>query len=305
MMKTKFLAALSVLALFGLIFFSNCSKDFSPIGPDNNLPKVEVGMPHKIVDEGSYPDWSPDDKWIAYTGWSNGDQNICIIPDTGGTPIQLSNNPVWENHPSWSPDGSAIAFSAPIGTEGNYKIFSIPATGGPITKLTPDSLWVQGCDWSPDGTNIVFDAGMPPDWYHDIWLVRLSDGKITQITNDSTYNGWPKYSPDGLRIAFESFKGTSDSILFQIWTVASDGSDPQQITIEGGEYPCWSPDGKWIAFSCGNDICIIPSEGGEPTRITNSKQFQAFSGPAWSSDGKRIAYCGGGGLWVIPINIRE
>ena len=306
MKKTKFFKVISIWGLFWLFFFSSCSKDFSPISPGNNSPRVEVGTPVKIVDKGLQPDWSPDGKWIAYTGWSNNAENIFIIPDTGGVPIQLTSGPKWKNYPSWSPDGRTIAFSSNMGEEGNYKIFSIPAEGGPITKkITPDSLWVQGCDWSPDGTTIVFDAGIAPDWYHDIWSVRLSDGKITRITNDSTYNGWPKYSPDGSRIAFESAMGCDDSGLLQIWTVASDGSDPKQITTEGGEWPCWSPDGKWIAYRRGNDICIIPSQGGEPVEIVTGGK--CYSCPAWSPDGKKIAYHGGdhASIWVVPVNIRE
>jgi len=301
----------------------SCSRDFSPITrnnnspPDENKPSIIVGEPVKIVERGNSPQWSRDGKRIAYVGYSNGSDNIFITSDTGGVAFQVtqfdSTWPIWT--PCWSPDDKTIAFTAIIkNAPGNGKVFSMPVTGGPVMQLTPDSLTVQGCDWSPNGTHIVFDAASTRNLSIRLWTVCFSDRTVSQLSMDWGYSGWPKFSPDGSRVAFESVKGANSTreIWYQIWTVSIDGTDPQQITTEGGEDPYWSPDGKWITFTLrrpGNrDIYVIPATGGETTRITFSENNEVR--PAWSPDGKKIAYDtnvipGELGIWIVTIDIKK
>ncbi|MCX6262111.1 MAG: hypothetical protein NTY95_15000, partial [Bacteroidia bacterium] len=71
---------------------------------------------------------------------------------------------------------------------------------------------------------------------------------------------------------------SADHIAFiyaeDLWVSGTDGSEPRRITVDEGieSNPCFSPDGKLIAFSAqydGNtDVFIIPVEGGVPTRLT-------------------------------------
>lgn len=76
----------------------------------------------------------------------------------------------------------------------------------------------------------------------------------------------PALSPDGQRIAF---RYRSD-----IWIVSVDGGTAQRVTdhVEMEEYPVWSPDGKWVAFTSnrnGNsDVFAIPADGGMTRQIT-------------------------------------
>ena len=300
------------LLLFFVLSGVNCVRNKNPLslGKNNDAPlqlKVEVGTPIQLTKHGAAPDWSPDGKGLVYDA---GD--IFVIPDTGGTPVQLThdyncNQGKMNNYPSWSPDGTTIAFNSNQGDAGNFKVFTVPASGGASTQLTPDSLFVAGCDWSPDGKQIVFYA---QSWGYDLWTVSFPDGRLTRLpTGGKYYLGYPKYSPNGSRIAVEGGFGTSQ----QIWTIASDGTDPIQITQGEGDWPCWSPDGKWIAFCSdrsGNyDIYIIPSTGGEAIRITSSPEQEVR--PAWSPDGKKVAFdtnvspSNKLGIWVVSISIQE
>ena len=313
-MKKKILFVF--LILLYVFVAINCEQKKNPTEPDNNTPEVE---PVKIVEEGDSPAWSPDGKQIAYIAYVNGSHNLFLTSDTGGVSTQLTDmNSSCTWTPSWSPDGSKIAFTAIIrDTPGVAKVYYVSANGGEIIQLTPDSLTVQGCDWSPDGTHIVFDApaGSGLSRGISLWTYRISDGKITLLTPGSIYDGWPKYSPDGARIAYESMRVSSGPI--QIWTVAADGSNPKQITEKEGGYPCWSSDGKWIAYIVdqsedinvwNNDLWIVPSNGGEAVQLTKSSLQERR--PAWSPDGKKIAFdsnVGGSerGIWVLPVSVPE
>jgi len=92
-----------------------------------------------------------------------------------------------------------------------------------------------------------------------------------------------------------------------IWMTNDDGSNPVQLTdhIARDEYPRFSPDGEWIAFSSnrmGNyDIWVMPVTGGEPRQLTfhTSNDNMLF----WTPDDKRIIFSTSRGamMWGSPL----
>jgi Tol biopolymer transport system component len=83
----------------------------------------------------------------------------------------------------------------------------------------------------------------------------------------------------------------------QIFTADVESGDFKQLTEDGGKQPCFSPDGKKIAFvkpkpqkkaSSKSDIWVIPATGGEPIQVSNLPG--RATGPVWPPDGKRIAF---------------
>src|SRR5262249_25374178 len=113
------------------------------------------------------------------------------------------------------------------------------------------------------------------------------------------------YSPDGAAIAFHSTReGSSD-----IWTVASDGSNPKRLTYTNARTtatPRWSPDGKWIAFESNQsgqtEVYLISASGGPMRRLTENPPIDAI--PSWSRDGESIYFCsnrtGRFEIWKVP-----
>jgi TolB protein len=75
-----------------------------------------------------------------------------------------------------------------------------------------------------------------------------------------------------------------------IFTMKPDGSNKARLT--GGDAPCWSPDGKKIAFSAkknGNiDVYYMNADGSDITRLTTNPAYDG--GPSWSPDGSMIAF---------------
>ena len=103
--------------------------------------------------------------------------------------------------------------------------------------------------------------------------------------------------------------------LGDIWIANENGADVRRLTVNRArdQYPRFSPDGQWIAFSSnrdGNyDVFVIPSSGGEPRQLTFHSANDDVVG--WSPDGKRIVFSSTRGngafptvatLWEVPID---
>src|SRR5271166_400949 len=96
----------------------------------------------------------------------------------------------------------------------------------------------------------------------------------------------PDISPDGKLVAF--------SYLGDIWTVETIGGVARPVTMHEAHdiNPCFSPDGRWIAFSSNRhgsyDVFVVASPGGRPRLLTlDSAQDMALG---WSPDGKSVIF---------------
>ncbi|RPJ83479.1 MAG: protease, partial [Acidobacteria bacterium] len=99
---------------------------------------------------------------------------------------------------------------------------------------------------------------------------------------------------------------SGDSIAFtyagNIWLVPKAGGLARRLTSFAGQTtsPHFSPCGKWIAVSgeyAGNsDVYVIPSEGGEPLRLTWHPGADQVQG--WTPDGKRVVFASGRASWA-------
>lgn len=159
-----------------------------------------------------FPDWSPDGDTIAYASYRGTNyvpgclgSSICptdlyVIDVTGGTPSLLVAGDVSETTPSWSPDGSSIAF-AEIGEDGVGAIVTTRADGSGRVELAPTGA-VSFPSWSPDGTQILFLKMQ--DGTNHLWTVNPDGSGHHDLadTRTDTNFGRPLWSPEGDYIAF-------------------------------------------------------------------------------------------------------
>jgi len=80
--------------------------------------------------------------------------DLWTVPRTGGKATRLTIGIGIETSPVFSPDGSAIAFTADY--DGNTDVFTIPSTGGVPYRVTYHPAVDQVVGWSPDGSDILF-----------------------------------------------------------------------------------------------------------------------------------------------------
>jgi Tol biopolymer transport system component len=97
-----------------------------------------------------------------------------------------------------------------------------------------------------------------------------------------------------------------------IWTVPLDGGPPTRLTSDKSSelYPCWSPDGQWVAFTDWHAksedegfgaIYMVPAAGGVVRQITSEADSVGVGAIAFSPDGERIAFFSGGAIKTIPV----
>src|SRR5260221_488007 len=104
--------------------------------------------------------------------------------------------------------------------------------------------------------------------------------------------GDPQLSPDSKWVAFTvgTVNKDANKVVNQIYVVGVDGSKQRQITngASSSAGPRWSPDGKRIAFTTGNQLWTMKPDGDDKEQVT--KISTGAGGPVWSADGKWIAF---------------
>ncbi len=132
----------------------------------------------------------------------------------------------------------------------------LPLTPAHQLKFTTDEGTWLSLDLSPDGNTIVFEM------LGDLYTLPISGGKATRITSGQAYDAMPHYSPDGKEVVFVSDRSGSDNV----WLANADGTNPRQITRDNAnthfQSPTFTPDGKYIIVSQGNDLQMYFAHGG-------------------------------------------
>ena len=229
------------------------------------------------------PAWSPNGARIAFASdragnhldiWTmnadgTGLANLTPLPDStesGEAGIE----------PSWSPDGSRIAYSY----QGDVWVMN--SDGSSKTNLTHDPALSAAGNmpaWSPDGSKIAYVRGA------DVWPMN-SDGSgeapLTTTTGAGGVEKYPDWSPDGTRLTYERSGN--------IWRMRANGTQQKAVTAgfgECGTRPAWSAVGTRIVFSSqcfaapnGPDIFTVRPDGTAVTRLATAVPGHDLD-PAW------------------------
>jgi hypothetical protein len=219
---------------------------------------------------------------------ANGD-----IAYVNGTSIFLASAPssafVSGVDPSWSPDGTQLAFAADSSGTGQIKVCTVVTcgTGTPVGSATGTQP-----AWAPDASKIAYASG------GSIHIVTYPAGADSPPLATGTDPSW---NPDGTKLTY-----TSGGSVVTCTASSASACTSSLNTVATGSQPAWSPDGEWIVYQNGGSIFITAADGGGPT----SAAIGTGTAPNWSPDGDKLVFVdatgtieiteGSGTSWAIP-----
>jgi tricorn protease len=273
--------------------------------------------------------FSPDGKWIAFTGQYDGDEQVYVIPAEGGEPRQLTFYPArgplaprwgYDNQVyGWTPDGKAVVFRAARDAGGaiRSRLYTVPFEGGlPVVLPMPDS---GAGSFSPDGKRIAYSPlfrdfrtwkRYEGGWAQDLYIFDLATNAVEQITNHPRTDRDPMWIGDKIYFASDR-DGTLNLYVYDIktkkttqltrskkWDVRWPSGDQQgQIVYEfNGElqiYDARSGQDRKIAVN-------VPDDGLQrrPAQVAAANLIENFE---LSPKGERALFVARGDVFTAPI----
>jgi TolB protein len=264
---------------------SNGRIFFDTGGPGRDIVSVDPqGGDRTKVTQGQEPAVSPNGRVIAFI--RRGDIYICN--KIGGDLLQLTDTPVVERTPSWSPYGNQLVFATDRRNGVGGDIVSIRGDGSDRERLTVSENVDFSPSYSPSGNKIVFVRAFHHPAVRQIIKMDADGSNRVQLTSSNFVSSeHPTWSPDGNRIAFERFVEGSLSL----YSIEPDGSDELQLTFGEDSHdrePAFSPSGNKIAYRGQNDdgesgLFVIPALGGPREKLTEARRSGVDANPYWAS----------------------
>lgn len=269
-----------------------------------------------------FPLFSPDGKWIAFSGNYDGNMDVYVIPASGGEPRRLTFRPGGDYVTTWTKDGKIVFRSNSSTGQGTWLAYTISPEGGYPEALPVDEAAML--TFEPNGDRIAYNRSTHNyngyGWWkryrggmaEPIWVGSLKTHDYKVVTNWDGNNMSPMWYKDRI------YYMRDDGVRMNVFSMKPDGSDIKQHT----KHHDW--DARWpslsqgkIAYSLGADIrvydidkdadqkidILLPSD-----RVQSRDKFVSpddYTGDfALSPDGKRLLVGARGELFTAPTERR-
>lgn len=243
---------------------------------------------------------------IAFVGDNEGYMSGIYTMNPDGSGLETLVPPgglrggMYNESPSWSPDGQRMAFTKSHNVDEYTNIYDgiyvMNADGSGEEGIMPDGYDPQ---WLPNGRKISFLRRAEGASETGLYVMKPDGSGVEKRASFPISPYSHTWSPDGRKIAF-GCSARPRRADWEICVMKSDGSDMKKLTRnrKDDEGPDWSPDGRKIVFSryhkgCDSGYCddihVINTDGSGNRRLTDSPNMSEL-GPVWSPDGRRIAF---------------
>ncbi len=266
------------------------------------------------VDLPRFPALSPDGKDLVFS-WRG---DLWKAPATGGSALRLTTHPADELRPTWSSDGSLLAFESD--RDGFRNIFVMKPDGTSIEQVTrldvPQTLTDFGV--GPDGKpTLTFDASLEGDLYRSSrpYQVGLSGGLPRRVHD--AFGSFTQYSRDGSKVLFErgasawfrrNYRGPDAR---DVWLFDVKDQSFRRLTDWAGNdgMARWIGDDSFVFLSDrqGDTINLFrqsTAPGSTPTQLTDFKDLDIH----WvtvSGDGKRAVVAAWDALYAVDLTANK
>ncbi len=228
---------------------------------------------------------------------------------------RLTHDPGLSEWPTWSPDGSMLAFASD--RSGNFEIYARRVGGGQDVNVTNDSAQDFQPAFSPDGKWLAFIStrasrtGMIKigatfglefrTLGGDLWMTPALGGQARRLAEDANF---PVWNPDGRRIAFVTGPEDHRSIM----EVGTDNGVAKALLPDTASF--WeivrlqySPNGQWVSFETQQGrMLLLPAGGGVPREMLDTTSH------VWDPSGERLYYLSRdllGGTRLLSVQIDQ
>jgi len=150
------------------------------------------------------PVFSPDGRWLAFTGRYDGNADVYVIPAEGGQPKRLTWHPAADTAIGWTPDGKRVIFASPREAYADLdRLYTVPAEGG-VAEVLP--MWrAEDGSFSADGTRIAYVPNQK--WQAafkrykggqttPIYIVKISDLELEKVPRQNSNDSSPVWFKD-------------------------------------------------------------------------------------------------------------
>jgi len=230
-------------------------SDLWSVNADGSSPRVTLECGPAIC---SGPTWSPDGRQIAYEriepspSAGLGPSRVWLYDVASGETVPIfQDNQMLGFDPTWSPDGSRLAYFDP--RQGVIRVLELGSGGGFLIRSSMGNVGV----FSPDGTTMVYEDIQPigQQYFTQLFVANLRSDEegLGDFVDDPQEDRGAAWSPDGRWVAFgrtrlDRKEGLGSQLMLLEWETG----DVQQITddpaFSNGQFK-WDPTGRYILFS--------------------------------------------------------
>jgi eukaryotic-like serine/threonine-protein kinase len=246
--------------------------------------KTPINLTADADEDDDQPAFSPDGERIAFRSNRDGG-GIFVMGRTGESVRRVTRSGF---RPTWSPDGSTIAYASqnveinPQNTQGTSELWLANVSSGEQRRLDAGDAALPG--WSSHGSRIAYTKRLGDGRQRDIWTMSLKGGHAAAVTADAATDWSPIWSPDGF-LYFSSDRGGS----MNLWRVAVDEDTGKTL---GELQPVTTPAPFVAHATVSADGSRIPYSAVIQSRNLQRVQFDPASGaakgePAWLTTGSR------------------
>jgi tricorn protease len=258
------------------------------------------------------PKFSPDGKWIAFTGSYDGGTDVYVIPSNGGEPNRLTCHPAEDRVVDWFPDGESILFTSNRAV--NRGVYRVSIRGGFQEPVAVDRI--RHASFSPDGKRLAFtrsDADLM-NWrgykggdQPDIWIADLGKNTFEKVTDYRGYDINPMWRGGSIY-----FLSDRDGPMNLYALSLSDRRVTRKTFHRDWDAEEASIGGDAIVYRCGGDLWIFDAVSEKsrkiPVEIPSDRWLMrdTYVNPgdyaqelAPSKDGKTVAVQARGDVYLL------
>jgi Tol biopolymer transport system component len=254
------------------------------------------------------PPAPPADPAIAFCAersWASSDLMVMNADGTNQKVLLAGTkkpNTISNHDPSWSPDGTRLAFYSDVQGPG---VYIINKDGSGLCKVVAmnegGSYGAGNPQWSPDGAYILYSDTDGPGLTEDLYLTEAvcgSEMRINLTNSPDTGEFWPTWSPDGTRLAACVGGDPLDVVVFDLAIGGGVFSaiNPTNLTSTGplaALFPLeidWAKSSNQIAVRAENDIWVIDAlTPGIANNLTNTP-LVVDRDPSWAPLDAQIVF---------------